>query len=252
VAAEAARPDCADDPAGCLLLKLRARDEVSPREEEVLRDAVAEIETFRAGKTIIRAGVQLNRSALLVAGLVARQKDLADGQRQIMEFHVPGDFTDLHGFPLKSLDHDLAALTPATIGFVPHAALRRITEEEPHLTRLLWLSTLIDAAIQRERILSVGRRAALVRIAHLLCELRLRFELIGLADAGGYQLPLTQIDLADAAGLTPVHVNRMLRVLRERGLATFRGGRVTIHDWARLQEAAEFDPAYLHFQHQPR
>ncbi len=242
----------AGDPVASLLLKLRVRDQLEPREEEVLRSAVAEIETFRGGKTIVRAGETLSFSALLVEGLVARYKDLREGQRQIMELHVPGDFLDLHGFLLKKLDHDVGSLSPVTIAWVPHETLRRISQEEPHLTRLLWLSTLMDAAIQRERILSVGRRPARARIAHLLCELFLRLETVGIADGMSFPLSLTQIDLADATGLTSVHVNRMLRELREEGLLPFRGGRVTIHEWERLQRVAEFDPIYLHAEHRPR
>lgn len=252
VAADTPAPSCAGDPVGCLLLKLRVRDHVSEREEAVLREAIAEIETFRSGKTIIRAGQTLDRSALLIDGYVARYKDLAAGERQIMEVHLPGDFLDLHGFLLKKLDHDIGAITKVTIGFAPHVGLRRITEEEPHLARMLWLSTLMDASIQRERILSVGRRSALARIGHLLCELYVRLDLIGLADEMSYSLPFTQTDLADATGLTSVHVNRMLRELREQGLLTFRGGWVTIHDWDRLQSASEFDPIYLHAEHRPR
>ncbi len=252
MAADRPVPECAADPVGCLVRKLRVRDQVTEREEQVLRKAIGEIEKFRAGKTMIRSGTTLARSALLIDGLVARYKDLSEGQRQIMELHVPGDFVDLHGFLLKKLDHDIGAITPATIGWVPHDALRRVTEEEPHLSRMLWLSTLMDASIQRERILSVGRRAALARIAHLLCELHFRFEVIGMVEGMSYKLPLTQTDLADAAGLTPVHVNRMLRELREKKLLTFRGGRVTIHDWERLAATAEFDPVYLHAEHRPR
>ena len=252
MAADRAAESCAGDPVGCLARKLRVRDELSAREEAVLRDAVVETETFRAGATVIKARVELTRSALVIDGLVARYKDLSEGQRQIMELHVPGDFTDLHGFLLKRLDHEIGAISEARIGYVPHATLRRISEEEPHLARLLWLSTLMDASIQRERILSIGRRQAMSRIAHLLCELCLRFDLIGMADGTSYALAMTQLDLADATGLTPVHVNRMLRGLRERGLLTFRGGRVQIHDWAGVQEVAEFDPAYLHIERRPR
>jgi CRP-like cAMP-binding protein len=252
MASKAPTPECSGDPVGCLLLKLRARDHVSEHEAQVLRSSIGEIESFRAGKTIVRSGDTLNRSALLTEGLVARYKDLSEGQRQIMEVHLAGDFLDLHGFLLKRLDHDIGALTAVTIAFVPHEALRRISEEEPHLTRLLWLSTLMDSAIQRERILSVGRRPAFARIAHLLCELYIRFDVVGMAEAESYALPLTQVDLADATGLTSVHVNRMLREMREKDLLTFRGGRVNIHDWERLQRAAEFDPVYLHSEHRPR
>lgn len=235
-----------------LLMKLRARDEVSDAEEAVLRDAVGEIHDLPAGKLIVRAGVPLSQCTLLCEGYVCRFRDLADGQRQIMELHVPGDFLDLHSFLLKQLEHNVGTMTKVRFASVPHEAIRRITEEHPHLARMLWFSTLLDAAIHRERILSVGRRSALARIAHLFCELCVRLGVVGLGDAERYRLPLTQADLADATGLTSVHVNRMLKKLRDDGLMTFRGGEVAIHDWDRLRRAAEFDDAYLYLDHRPR
>ena len=235
-----------------LLLKLRVRDVVSGEEEDVLRASVAEIREHPAGRTIVRSGTTLSASTLLIDGIVCRYKDLADGQRQIMELHVAGDFVDLHGFLLKRLDHNVGALTPTRIALVPHDALRGITETHPHLGRMLWFSTLLDAAIHREKILSIGRRSALARIAHIFCELLVRLRLVGLAEETGYALPLTQADLADVTGLTSVHVNRMLKKLRDEKLLTFRGGRVAIGDWEELQRLAEFDPTYLHLERRPR
>ena len=235
-----------------LLLKLRVRDLVGREEEEVLRASVAEIRDHPAGRTIIRSGTSLSASTLLVEGIVCRYKDLADGQRQIMELHVAGDFVDLHGFLLKRLDHNIGTMTPVRIALVPHDALRGITETHPHLGRMLWFSTLLDAAIHREKILSIGRRSALARIAHIFCELLVRLRLVGLADETGYALPLTPADLADVTGLTSVHVNRMLKKLRDEKLLTFRGGRVSVGDWEGLQRVAEFDPTYLHLERRPR
>jgi CRP-like cAMP-binding protein len=240
------------DPVQRLLLKLRARDTVTDEEERVLRDSVVSIEEHQAARTVVRAGALLSHSMLVVDGLVARFKDLADGQRQIQEIHVAGDFTDLHGFLLKRLEHNVGTLTRARVALVPHESVRRITEEEPHLARLLWFNTLIDSAIQREKILSVGRRPALARLAHLLCELRVRLGVVGLAEDDAFALPLTQLDLGDSTGLTSVHVNRMLKQLRDDRLVTFRGGQVTIHDWARLQQVGEFDPAYLYLDRRRR
>ncbi|MEA3061191.1 MAG: hypothetical protein QOJ94_972 [Sphingomonadales bacterium] len=235
-----------------LLLKLRARDVVNEAEQEVLRGAIARTGELAAGRPLVRPQVTLSESILLFEGLVCRYKDLAGGERQIMELHVPGDFVDLHGFLLKRLDHTVGTLTPVRYAVVPHDALRMITETQPHLARILWFSTLVDAAIHREQIVSVGRRTALSRIAHLLCELNVRLNIVGLADSDGYALPLTQADVADATGLTSVHVNRMLRKLRNDDLLTFRNGRVTIHDWDGLQRVAEFDPTYLHLERRPR
>lgn len=235
-----------------LLMKLRARDVMSAQEEAVLRAAVAEVHELPPGKLIVRAGTVLSQCTLLYDGYVCRFRDLADGQRQIMELHVPGDFLDLHSFLLKQLEHNVGTMTKVRFASVPHEAIRRITEEHPHLARMLWFSTLLDAAIHRERILSVGRRSALARIAHLFCELFVRLGVVGLTDGQNYRLPLTQADLADATGLTSVHVNRMLKKLRDDGLMTFRGGEVAIHDWDRLQRAAEFDPTYLYLDRRPR
>ena len=235
-----------------LLLKLRARDLVTEEEERILRDSIGTIRELPPGRVIVRAGTTLSESTLLFEGFVGRYKDLADGQRQIMEIHVPGDFLDLHGFLLKRIDHNVAAMTAVRFALVPHENLREISEKYPHLTRLLWFSTLIDAAIHREKILSIGRRSAVARIAHILCELYVRLKLVGLAEEGHYNLPLKQADLADATGLTSVHVNRMLRKLRNEEILTFRGGEVIIHDWERLQHVAEFDPTYLHLERRPR
>jgi CRP-like cAMP-binding protein len=235
-----------------LMMKLRARDLVDAEEEQVLREAISGVRELGAGRVIVRSGQMLSESTLLFDGFVCRYKDLAEGQRQIMEIHVAGDFLDLHGFLLKRIDHSVAAMTPVRFATVPHDALRRITETHPHLTRILWFSTLIDAAIHREKILSIGRRSAVARVAHVLCELSVRLKLVGLANDEGYSLPLTQADLADATGLTSVHVNRMLRRLRDDEILTFRGGQVRIHDWQRLQRLAEFDTAYLHLERLPR
>lgn len=235
-----------------LLLKLRARDVVSDAEEWVLRSIVSEIREVGAGRVIVRSGEPMSSSTLLIDGIACRYKDLAGGERQIMELHVSGDFVDLHSFLLKRLEHSVGSLTPVRLATVPHDRLRTITEEHPHLARMLWFSTLLDAAIHRERILSVGRRTAIARIAHLLCELYVRLEIVGLARDHRFALPITQVDIADASALTSVHVNRMLRKLRDDAVLTYRGGEVVIHDWERLTRVAEFSSNYLYLERRPR
>jgi CRP-like cAMP-binding protein len=234
------------------LEKLRIRDALSAEEETVLREAVVEVREVPAAKVVVRAGTTMHHSTLLFEGLSCRFKDLVDGQRQIMELHVPGDFLDLHSFLLKQLDHSVGSITAVRIGIVPHDRLRSISEDYPHLTRMLWFSTLLDSAVHREKILSIGRRDALARIAHLLCELYVRLEVVGLASDHRYKLAITQSDLADASGLTSVHVNRMLKALRDDELLTFRGNEVVIHNWPELTRRAEWDPSYLHLDNQPR
>ena len=234
------------------LLKLRARDTVSAEEEKAIRGMFTEERKVASDKTLIRAGVPLNISMMLLDGLLCRYKDLRDGSRQISELHVAGDFADLHSFTLKRLDHSIMTLTPCRIAVAPHERINAVITEFPHLARLFWLTTNIDAAIHREWVLSLGRRTALARTAHLFCELRERLAIVGLADETGFALALTQTDLAECLGLTPVHVNRTLRELRERGLVEFRSRRVTILDLAGLKRVAEFDPTYLYLGSEPR
>lgn len=235
-----------------LLLKLRARDEVSAQEEGVLRSLVSEVKSVPADVTVVRADVDLSVSNILIEGLMCRYKDLRNGERQITELHVPGDFVDLHSFPLKRLDHNVMSLVPSRYALVPHDRLKEVTESFPHLTRLLWFSTTMDAAIHREWQVSLGRRTSIARIAHVLCELHARLAVVGLAQDLSYRLPLTQFDLAECLGLTSIHVNRTLRELRLMKLATFRNKTVTIEDMEGLKRLAEFNPDYLYLDKRPR
>lgn len=234
------------------LQKLRARDEISAAEEEAIRSSISEFRDYPADKTVIRAGEVLSFSTLLLDGFMCRYKDLRDGQRQITELHVAGDFVDLHSFTLKRLDHSIMTLTPCRVAIVPHENLKTITQRYPHLTRVYWFSTNLDAAINREWELSLGRRTAVSTIAAIFCELLVRLGIVGLTEGTSYEFPLTQADLAECAGLTSVHVNRVLKELREQGLVEFRRGRVHIQDLQALQRIAEFDPNYLYLERRSR
>lgn len=234
------------------LMKLRARDEISAAEEQAIRGAVFECRDYPADHVFIRADEELTCSTLLLDGLLCRAKDLSDGQRQITAVHVAGDFADLHSFTLRRLDHDLRTLTRCRVAIVPHERLRAIIEEHPHLTRVYWFMTNLDAAIHREWVLSLGQRKAPARMAHLFCELHARLAIVGLTDGGSFDLDLTQEKLSQCLGITPVHVNRTLKDLRATGLLDFRGGRVTLNDLPAVHELANFDPGYLYFEKRSR
>ncbi|PZU08204.1 Crp/Fnr family transcriptional regulator [Sphingomonas sp.] len=238
-------------PIGPLIDRLRRSDTISDTEIAALAAVITECRDYPNRATVARPHEHLEKSQLLVEGFVARQTELPNGRRQILAIHVPGDFLDLHGLLLKSLDHEVVTLSPARLAEAPHPLLREMTSEHPHLARLLWFSTMVDAAIHREWIASLGR-TAVGRIAHLLCELQMRLEVVGLADAHGFALPLTQIDIADATALTPVHVNRTLRHLRENGIVDFRAATVSIGDLAALRRLAGFSSDYLYLERQPR
>lgn len=235
-----------------LLLKLRRFDTVSAEEEKALRGAMLREVTFQRGRNIVRAKTELDVSNLLLEGFVYRYKDLKDGARQTLQLAVPGDFIDLHSLLLIQLDHDISSFTNCRLGEFPHENLKRLIAEHQHLGRLLWLSTVVDAAIHREWMLSLGRRSSISRLAHLLCELQARLTAAGLAEHGTYELPLTQNDLAEILGMTPVHMNRMLKELREKDLATFKNKTVEITDWDGLVAVGEFDPFYLSLNQRPR
>jgi len=229
-----------------LILKLRARHDLSSEEENALRSIRWLERTFERNDVMVRPGEELHHSMLLTSGFVLRSKFASDGVRQIVETNVPGDFVDLHGFILKRLEHEISAASRCNVALAPHDDLRRITERLPRLTRVLWFQTLVDAAIHREWMLVLGKKRSRSRVAQFFCEMQARLAIVGLVDGSGYGLPFSQQELADITGMTPVHLNRSLKELREAGLVTFRNGRVDLHDLPRLARDAQFDPGYLH------
>ena len=234
------------------LKKLRIRDDISAEEEAAIRGMVSEVREYRADQVVIRRGQELSESLLLLDGWIARTKDLSDGGRQISELQFSGDFTAMHGFTLKRLDHNIATLTPCRVAHAPHVRIREVLDRFPHLARVYWLMTNIDAAIHREWTVSLGRRSALGRMAHLFCEIRERLNVVGLADNDSYDFPLTQQELGECLGLTAVHVNRTLQEMRRRELIELENRRVRIRDLPRLKSAGDFDPYYLYLEKRPR
>ena len=228
------------------LKKLRTRDDISAEEERAVRGLVSEVVEVGADRTFIRHGQELNQSTLLLKGWMARAKDLPSGQRQLAEIHVAGDFVDLHSFTLKRLDHDVITMTSCRVALVPHERLKALTESYPHLARVYWFMTNMDAAIHREWTLSLGRRTAISRMAHFFSELNVRLGIVGLADHNSYDFPMTQIELGEGLGLTSVHVNRTLQELRRMQLIELENRRLTILDLDGLHGVADFDPAYLY------
>lgn len=228
------------------LLKLRKRDKIDAAEERAIRGLVSETRRVSAHKTLIRSGENLQHSILLINGWLGRAADMQRGVRLFTELHVAGDFADLHGFTLRRLDHDVVALTDSIVAMVPHERLKQLTKKFSHLTRVYWFSTNVDAAIHRQWAVSLGRRNAISRMAHLFCELLLRLEIVGKTAGLAYDFPLTQDQLASCLGLTSVHVNRTLQGLRGRGLIELQDRRITILDLPALQKIAEFDPSYLY------
>src|ERR1044072_500093 len=168
------------------LKKLRVRDDISGEEEEAIRSAMLEVREVPADTPVVRHGRDLHESILLLDGWMARTTAMASGHQQISELQFCGDFVDLHGFTLKRLDHNVMAITACRYAGFPHQKLRAMLERHPQLTRVYWLMTNIDAAIHREWTVSLGRRSAAGRMAHLFCEIRERLSVVGLAENDGF------------------------------------------------------------------
>ena len=202
---------------------------------------------------LVREGQAPQACSLLLDGFAFRHKLTREGARQIISIHLPGEMVDLQNALLGVADHNVQTLTRAAIAMIPQPALQEMIDRHPAVGRAMWVETLIDSSIFREWVVNVGRRDAQTRIAHLLCELLMRMEAAGLTREHGYDLPLTQAQLADATGLTPVHVNRVLKALREKGLISLEARSLRVLELGALRAAGDFNELYLHHQeHVPR
>lgn len=229
-----------------LLTKLKRRSGFAPADEAALLGLPFGVKTLEPGHYLVRQGERANFTCVLLAGFAYRQKIVGDGGRQIIALQVPGDAVDLQNSLLKIADHSVQALSAITIARIPRAALLEVAATHPVIAHAFWLDTLVDGSIAWEWIANIGRRDALMRLAHLLCECAVRLEVVNHADGESDSLPMTQEQIADALGLTTVHVNRMLKVLERDGLIARRTRVIAILDTARLREVADFQSAYLH------
>jgi CRP-like cAMP-binding protein len=195
---------------------------------------------------IISAGDNARFLHVILDGWAARYEVLDNGARQITAFLLPGDFCDIHVAVLGHMDHGIVALTDCRVAYADAAEVEHVTRSTPTLTRAFWWTTLVDVAILRQWIINNGRRTAVQAIAHLLCELHARMTMAGQVTEATFSLPLTQEELADATGMTVVHMNRVLQQLRSAGLIEKSQKTLTVVDVAALREAAGFDDAYLH------
>lgn len=201
-----------------------------------------------AKQDIISEGDSPDDVHLVMEGIACRYKVLPGGSRQIMALLLPGDFCDLHVAILGAMDHSIGSITDCKMVEIPRATIDELSLNEPRITRALWWASLVDEAILREWLVSMGGRPADKQLAHLLCELLLRLQVTGRADRDSYALPMTQEDLADMLGLSAVHVNRSLQKLRDDGLITLRAHRLKILDLPRLIQFGGFNPNYLHLR----
>ncbi len=228
------------------VLKLEYGARLSEQDRQVLEHAVRDVRQFKPRHDLILENDSPENVHVILEGFACRYRRLPDGGRQIMAYLVPGDCFDLHVPILRRIDHTICTLTACKVELLHHAVIEDLTTHSPRITRALWWSTLADQGTLREWLVNMSRRPADKRTAHLLCELLVRLQAVGLATGNSFVLPLTQRQLADTLAMTGVHLNRVVRQLRLEGLITLKGHTVTIPDVERLKSFAEFNPNYLH------
>jgi CRP-like cAMP-binding protein len=228
-----------------LLRKLKRVGLLNADDIAALRALPMRIERVRRFQLLVREGATPDRCCLLVRGYADRYKETPSGKRQIVSFHIAGDLLDIQHLLLAKADHSVEAITPADVAWIPKSDLVRLAQERPAVGQALWRDCLIDASVFREWVLNVGQRDSRSRIAHMLCELAARCEAAGLGDRHVFAFPMTQQQIADATGLTSVHVNRTLKALDAEG-ALSTGRQIRIRNWDHLCSIAAFDPTYLH------
>jgi CRP-like cAMP-binding protein len=231
-----------------LIRRLRVDTHLSEDDAQALKNLPVRVREFPPDTPIVLEGDRTSQCCLIMKGFACRSKVAMQGERQILSFHIPGDIPDLQSLLLETMDHDLATISPATLGFVDHGALHALIDAHPAIARALWRETLIDAAIFREWIVNMGVRPAAARMAHLVAEVRTRMAAIGLVHEKEFEFefPVTQAKLGEALGLSTVHVNRVLQGFRAERVLDLKKNNVTIADYEKVVAAAGFDDSYLH------
>jgi CRP-like cAMP-binding protein len=232
-----------------LVDRLVYRVDLDARDRAAILALPFTIKMVERAQYIVRERDLAKQTCLMLSGYSIRSKTTATGSRQIVAIHMKGEAVDLQNSMLHVADHSVQMLTSGKVAFIPREAIIQLTLERPKIGHAMWIDTLVDASIFREWIMNVGRRDARTRLAHLLCEFSLRLKLAGLGHDTNYELPMTQEQMADATGLTSVHVNRTIKLLEADGLIERSNPRsIQIGDWRKLADAGDFDSNYLHLR----
>ncbi|WP_116090965.1 Crp/Fnr family transcriptional regulator [Sphingomonas crusticola] len=233
------------------LNRVAGRSQLSDQERAAILNLPGEVTLVEPNRDLVSMGEIVDRTCLVADGLMARFGETRDGSRQISALYIPGDMPDLYSYVLPRSSWALTALTKTTTVRVLHSAIHDIVERYPAVGRAFWRDCTLDGAITAEWILNIGRRNARSRVAHLLCEMAARYERIGKLEGMSFPFPINQTHLADALGLTAIHINRTLAALRKAEIVSIGGRMVKVMDWNALRSAADFDPLYLQFDSNP-
>lgn len=235
-----------NNPLAQLVLLLESRTPLPEKDRQAILALPYTLKSLAPGSYAVREGETPTSCGVLVSGFAYRQKLTGDGGRQILSIHIPGEALDFQNIFLEVADHSVQMLTRGHLAVIPRDELQELARTSAPVAHAILVSVLVEASIFREWILNIGRRDAKSRLAHMLCELAVRLDAHGLADDMGYHLPMTQAELADALGLTPVHLNRVIRSLEVDGLINRSKRDITFPDWERMRDLADFNDRYLH------
>ena len=235
-----------NNPLELLLSNLELRSPLPKSDRDAVLALPYVLKSLAPGSYAVREGEPPSGCGVLVSGFAYRQKLTGDGGRQILSIHIPGEALDFQNIFLNVADHSVQMLTRGHLAVIPRAEIQKIARHSAAIGHAILVSTLVEASIFREWILNVGRRDAKSRLAHVLCELAVRLDANGLTQDMGYHLPMTQAELADALGLTPVHLNRVIRSLEADGLIQRSKRELSFPDWERMRDMADFNDRYLH------
>ena len=239
-----------EHPLGLLVRQLELRANLPDADRDLIHGLPYRLRRVDAGSYLVREGDIPSNCTILVSGYAYRQKTTGEGSRQIIAVCIPGDAIDLQNLFLDVSDHSAQMLTAGKVAEIPRDHLQNLVLNHPAIGTAIIQLTLVEASILREWVVNVGRRDARQRIAHILCEFAVRLEARGLTTDHGFELPMTQEQLADATGLTSVHVNRVLKSLEADGLISRQRRHIQYKHWRALQDAGDFSRRYLHISDQ--
>jgi CRP-like cAMP-binding protein len=235
-------------PSTRLITRLRCVTDISPAAERLIALLPIAVRNYAANEVIVAQGAKTTNCCLVLDGFLAREKAANMSDRQIISFYVPGDIPDANTLHLPKMDHNLIGIGPAVVGFIPHQSINDMLAQSPELLHAFWRETLIDAALLRQWVVNLGQREGIARVAHLLCELAMRLDAVGLLRDRSLPIPWTQVDIADATGMSAIHANRIIQDLRTRGVVQWETRHVRIIGWEQLRTIAGFTSDYLHLK----
>jgi CRP-like cAMP-binding protein len=235
-------------PSTRLITRLRCVTDISAAAERLITLLPIAVRNYAANEVIVTQGAKPTNCCLVLDGFLAREKAANTSDRQIISFYVPGDIPDANTLHLPEMDHNLIGIGPAVVGFIPHQSVNDALAQSSELLHAFWRETLIDSALLRQWVVNLGQREGIARVAHLLCELAVRLDAVGLLRDRLLPIPWTQVDVADATGMSAIHANRVIQELRTRGVVQWENRHVRIVDWKQLRDIAGFAPDYLHLK----